>query len=480
MSAIASANEPVGDARERREGDATRHGEIVDRGSASLPPRTRTRPRRGARKRGRRGRGRRGTSARRARSRRRRRRRSGSRAAGRGAAGSARGPGPPPPWRRSASRPRRCRCRRGAIASSVLPSIAVEEQAERGDRDELRQAEEGEHREALAAQIALRSDGASTSASKTPCSRSGTNARVSPSSAVKTIAVQSRPSETCGLASAGTAKWKIVSAERTKSSIAGTVSFARSSISRSLRASARDVARRYLMRTPAAGSRAARPGRDRAWRRSKARVRVQLVERRVEQRRAGVVERVERLVQDHQLGLVEEHAAEPQPLAHPTGEGRDPLVAHLPEPEALEQHPDPLGPLGDRGRAGRTGAGSRAGSARGRRAARGRGSRSRRGRAARARPPLGASRPGEHAEERRLARAVRPGDEQEPARVELDVDLGRTPASARSARVRRHLAVLLGAGRRRPAHATSKPRPHGAPSATAQGRPRGRKRRTRR
>ena len=38
--------------------------------------------------------------------------------------------------------------------------------------------------------------------------------------------------------SAGTTKWKIVSAARTKSSIAGSVSFARSSSSRSLRVSA--------------------------------------------------------------------------------------------------------------------------------------------------------------------------------------------------------------------------------------------------
>ena len=71
-----------------------------------------------------------------------------------------------------------------------------------------------------------------------------------------------------------------------------------------------------------------------------------LGERRVEQRRAGRVERVERLVEDQELRLVEEHAAEPEPLAHAAREGRDALVAHLPEPEALEQHADALAALG--------------------------------------------------------------------------------------------------------------------------------------
>ena len=91
--------------------------------------------------------------------------------------------------------------------------------------------------------------------------------------------------------------------------------------------------------------------------------------------------------------LVEQHAAEPEPLAHPTGERRDALVAHLPEPEALEQHPDPLAPLGDAVEPARRGGGSRAASARGRRAARGRGSRSTPARAAATSPAVGASSP---------------------------------------------------------------------------------------
>ncbi len=69
-------------------------------------------------------------------------------------------------------------------------------------------------------------------------SRSATNARVSPSSAVKTIPIQSRPSDALSVASVGSAKWKTTSEATTKSSIAGTVSRERSSSSRSLRASA--------------------------------------------------------------------------------------------------------------------------------------------------------------------------------------------------------------------------------------------------
>ncbi len=71
-----------------------------------------------------------------------------------------------------------------------------------------------------------------------PCSRSATNARVRPSRAVKTSADQSRPRAATSFVPRGNAKWKIVSAASTKSSIAGSVSFARTSSSRSFRASA--------------------------------------------------------------------------------------------------------------------------------------------------------------------------------------------------------------------------------------------------
>ena len=76
----------------------------------------------------------------------------------------------------------------------ALPSTPLEEKREGRERDDL-----GEHRgtraidSALPSQIALRSLGASTSPSITPCSRSAANARDRPSSAVKTIATQSRP-----------------------------------------------------------------------------------------------------------------------------------------------------------------------------------------------------------------------------------------------------------------------------------------------
>ena len=65
----------------------------------------------------------------------------------------------------------------------------------------------------------------------------------------------------------------------------------------------------------------------------------------VEQRRAGLVERRVRLVEDEELRVVEQRPAERQPLRHPARVRRDALVAGLPEREALEQHPDPLAPL---------------------------------------------------------------------------------------------------------------------------------------
>ena len=66
----------------------------------------------------------------------------------------------------------------------------------------------------------------------------------------------------------------------------------------------------------------------------------------VEQPGARSVEAGVRLVEKQELGLVEQSAAERQPLLHPAGERADALVPGLPEPEALEQHPDPLSPLG--------------------------------------------------------------------------------------------------------------------------------------
>src|SRR5581483_4872265 len=66
----------------------------------------------------------------------------------------------------------------------------------------------------------------------------------------------------------------------------------------------------------------------------------------VEERDAVGVEAAVRLVEDEQVRLVQKDAAEREPLGHPARERPHPLPAGLPEPEALEQHPDPLAPLG--------------------------------------------------------------------------------------------------------------------------------------
>ena len=73
----------------------------------------------------------------------------------------------------------------------------------------------------------------------------------------------------------------------------------------------------------------------------------ELGELRVEELGAGLVERAVRLVEHEQLRLVEQDAAEGEPLRHAARVRGDALVPRLPEPEALEQHPDPLAPLGD-------------------------------------------------------------------------------------------------------------------------------------
>src|SRR6185436_7461172 len=72
----------------------------------------------------------------------------------------------------------------------------------------------------------------------------------------------------------------------------------------------------------------------------------ELVELPLEQLLARLVERVARLVENQQLGVVQERPAERQALQHSARIGARPLRASLPEPEALEQHPDPLAPFG--------------------------------------------------------------------------------------------------------------------------------------
>ena len=73
----------------------------------------------------------------------------------------------------------------------------------------------------------------------------------------------------------------------------------------------------------------------------------QLAQLAVDELGALGVEAGERLVEQEQLGLVQERAAEREPLHHAArevGYARAPLV---PEAEALEQHADALAPLAD-------------------------------------------------------------------------------------------------------------------------------------
>jgi len=125
-----------------------------------------------------------------------------------------------------------------ATATTVRPSSPLKKIANAGSATTSAATRNAKTAIALPSHSALRSHGASTSASKRPCSRSATNARVRPSSAVKINATHSSPSAATCPVPRGSAKWKIVSVAITKTSIDGSVSFARSSSSRSLRASA--------------------------------------------------------------------------------------------------------------------------------------------------------------------------------------------------------------------------------------------------
>ena len=142
----------------------------------------------------------------------------------------------------------------------------------------------------------------------------------------------------------------------------------------------------------------------------------------VEQRRSFGVERGERLVEQQQRRLVQEDAAEREPLEHPARERAGALVARVPQVEALEQHPDPLAPLGHavepaveievlqrgqlavderlvREEAERRAVGVDVELTRGRQ-----------------------HEPGDQTQERRLSGAVRPGDEHEAAGLDVEVE----------------------------------------------------------
>jgi len=133
------------------------------------------------------------------------------------------------PWRRGKCRPRRCRGRRARSQRASLRRA-------RGRRARIPAAQRARRARGnvsvarlFATQMALRSDGASTSASRTRCSRSGTKARPRPSSAVKMIATHKRPPAARSDEPAGSEKWKTTKTATTKRSIAGRVSRARSS-----------------------------------------------------------------------------------------------------------------------------------------------------------------------------------------------------------------------------------------------------------
>ena len=136
----------------------------------------------------------------------------------------------------------------------------------------------------------------------------------------------------------------------------------------------------------------------------------------------SVVERRVRLVEDQQLRLVEQCAAEREPLRHAARERRHALVSRLPEPEALEQHARALPPLGHPVEAAveievlersQLAVAERLVAEEPDRRARG------------IELQLTAGRRGQtgaEPEQRRLPGAVRPGDEQEPASRQVDVD----------------------------------------------------------
>ena len=221
-------------------------------------------------------------------------------------------------------------------------------------------------------QIALRSTGARTSPSSTRCSRSGTNAAREPEERGEEDRDPEQPDRLALGAAARQREPERDSVATTKRSIAGSVSRARSSSSKSLRASAA-TSRAYVtaraLRTPAAEPLA-------VVRRDEERGAAEpLRQLAVESSRTLVVEAGERLVEQQQRRLVQERPAEREPLQHAARVRPGALVASLPEPEPLEQHPDPFAGLGHAVEARRRARGSRSRSARGTRAARARGSR---------------------------------------------------------------------------------------------------------
>ena len=188
----------------------------------------------------------------------------------------------------------------------------------------------------------------------------------------------------------GSAKWKIVSAARTNSSIAGSVSFARSSSSRSFRASAADV--RDVAHANASRS-VARRCDARGHRASRRRCSPRLVEqpRRAAPRRA----RRARCTARRARAAPARAAAHGRARAAAASRARTSRRARRAPPRGRTARAASRSARRARapGRAARTASGSRAASARGRRAARGRGSRSVARWGSSSSPAVGAARP---------------------------------------------------------------------------------------
>ena len=308
-------------------------------------------------------------------------------------------------------------------AGDRRPADAVEEERERRQRDDLGRDEEGERRDPLRepdrAAVARREDERRRAAA---CSRSATNARSRPSSAVKTIATQSSPLAASVARSAGSAKWKIDERREDEEQHRGQ-RVARPQLEQQVLARERgdvgEVPHASASRPVASG--ATRSGSCVATSRCACRAAPRARGRAA---RAVVVERAERLVEDQQLGLVQERRGRARAAAACPRENAAGALARAP-PRARSARaasrsaraaPAP-------GRAGRRGRGSRAPSARGRRAARG---------PRKPIPPRSAStssvaarrhgEPGAEPQQRRLPGAVRPGDDEEAAARELEVD----------------------------------------------------------
>ena len=148
----------------------------------------------------------------------------------------------------------------------------------------------------------------------------------------------------------------------------------------------------------------------------------------VEQLRSLGVERRERLVEHEQLGIVQQRAAEREPLHHPARVRGRRARRGRPRARTARAASRSARAAPARGRAGRRDRGSRARSGRGRGAARGRGSRARRGRrATSSSPPVGAASPATSRSSVVFPDPFAPRDDEEAAALELEVERPQRP-----------------------------------------------------